>query len=269
MRSILVHADHSPCTEARLQTALALARRTKGHVTCHINTPFNRFIAMDPFGGAYISAEALSRAATDDAALEERLAAQLGREDVPWTIDTSQDELVDALTGAARLADLVIISADPAQSKQRRAPVALVGALALSTRTPLMVIPTDASTVAQDAPVMIAWDGGIEAANALKASLGLLAGRPVHVVTVAEKGDAFPSTEAVNYLSRHDIHAELHSVDRNGLTIEETLEKAAQDVKAGLVVMGAYGHSRLRETLFGGVTRYFIDSARFPLLLAH
>lgn len=269
MRSILVHADHSPCTETRLQTALALARRTAGHVTCHINTPFNRFIAMDPFGGAYLSAEALSRAASDDAALEARLAAQLGREDVPWSIETSQDELVDALSAAARLADLVIISADPAQTRQRRAPVALVGALALSTRTPLLVIPSDCSDISHDAPAMIAWDGGIEAANALKASLGLMKGRPVHVVTVAEKGDGFPSTDAVNYLSRHDVHAELHSVERNGLSIEETLEKAAHDVKAGLVVMGAYGHSRLRETLFGGVTRYFIDSARLPLLLAH
>lgn len=269
MRSILVHADHSPCTETRLQTALALARRTKGHVTCHINTPFNRFIAMDPFGGAYISAEALTKAATDDAALEDRLAAQLGREDVPWTIETSQDDLVDALSAGARLSDLVIISADPAQAKQRRAPVALVGALALSTRTPLMVIPSHAPQVAHDAPVMIAWDGGIEAANALKASLGLLTQRPVHVVTIAEKGDAFPSTEAVNYLSRHDVHAELHSIDRGGQSIEEALEKAALDLNAGLVVMGAYGHSRLRETLFGGVTRYFIDSARLPLLLAH
>ena len=90
------------------------------------------------------------------------------------------------------------------------------------------------------------------------------------VVTVVEKADGFPATDALRYLSHYGIHAELHErTVSGGLTIEEALEDAAVELKADWVVMGAFGHSRLRETLFGGVTRYFINSARFPLLLVH
>ena len=78
-----------------------------------------------------------------------------------------------------------------------------------------------------------------------------------------------PATDALRYLSRHDIHAELKTVARDGDTVEERLEKEALALGAGLIVMGAFGRSRLRETIFGGVTRYLLTSGRVPLLLAH
>jgi nucleotide-binding universal stress UspA family protein len=73
----------------------------------------------------------------------------------------------------------------------------------------------------------------------------------------------------LEYLSRHDIHAELKIAGDNWLTIEEALEREAEAMKADWIVMGAYGHSRVRELLFGGVTRYMLESARFPLFISH
>ena len=76
-------------------------------------------------------------------------------------------------------------------------------------------------------------------------------------------------TPVLEYLSRHDIHAELTTVTEDRLTVEEALEAKATEIGADWIVMGAYGHSRMREIWFGGVTRYLLESARIPLFFAH
>lgn len=105
----------------------------------------------------------------------------------------------------------------------------------------------------------------------MKAAVPLLArASDVRVLTVAvDKPQGFPPTEALRYLARHGIKAELTELTR-GNSVEETLAGEVQRVGAELVVMGAYSHSRLREFLFGGVTRFFLDELTAPpLLIAH
>lgn len=269
MRSFLIHADDSPAMEQRLQSALDLARATEGHVQFHINTPMQRFVTLDPFGGAFLVGEALQQAQENEDALVERLSAQLGEEDVPWGIESSNSEPVDALVSSARLADCIIVSLGEAGKVN---PGPDVGALAVGARCPVLALPRGVAPLQLAGKAMVAWDGSREAANALRAATPVLAlAGSVTLVTIAEKtkGTAFPATDALSYLSRYGIHADLLEKERTQLTIEELLENAAQELGADLIVLGAYGHSRFRETLFGGVTRYFIDAARFPLLLVH
>lgn len=269
MRSILAHTDDHPSNEARLQAALDLARMVEGHVTLHINTPLQRFVAMDPFGGVFLSADAIADAQAHDAKLVDQFADRLTHEDVPWNIETSAGELVDGLTSSARLSDLIIVSL-PDRDERRTGTGTQVGALAVSARCPVLALPSSAKRFPVEGRAMVAWDGGHESANALRSAIPLLAqAAQVDVVTIAEKSDGFPSTEALRYLSHYGIHAELHERERSVQTIEEALEAAAADLAADWLVLGAYGHSRLRETLFGGVTRYFIDGSTIPLLLAH
>ena len=146
----------------------------------------------------------------------------------------------------------------------------LAGELALAARTPILALEDGAALTAPLSSVCIAWDGGDEAAHALRAAAPLLAGcGAVHVLTVKEKPGGFPATEAVRYLSRHGVTAELHELARTGST-EETLASAVARLHGQLLVMGAYGKSRMREYFFGGVTRYFVDECPSPaLLLAH
>ena len=269
MRSILVHADGHAANEARLQAALDLTRLCDGHVMLHINTPLQRFVAMDPFGGVFLSADAIAEAQAHDAQLVDSFAERLTREDVSWNIETSTGELIDGLTSSARLADLIIVSL-PAPADSRSGLATPVGSIAVSARCPLLALPVSAERFAVEGTAMVCWDGGHEAGNALRAAVPLLAkAGKVDVVTVAEKADGFPSTDALRYLSHYGIHAELHERPRGTLSIEEVLDNAAAELGADWLVMGAYGHSRLRETMFGGVTRYFIENGNVPLLLAH
>lgn len=260
MRSILVNADGKAGSDARIQTALDIARRAGGHVTALVDTPVSRYIAMDPMGGSYVIAEALDKAREEDDAAAAAIEARLSRDDVPFDVVRCEDDPVTALAYAARLADLVVVSRSGG----------LAGELAMISRTPVLALPDDRSL---DQPVRraaIAWDGGEQAAAALRASVPLLASaQSVKVLSVIEKQGGFPATDALRYLSRHGIHAEFEEHERRGST-EETLAIAVAQAHAEVLVMGAYGKSRMREFLFGGVTAYFLTEARSPaLLLVH
>ncbi|MBT0667693.1 universal stress protein [Novosphingobium profundi] len=260
MRSILVNADRKPGNTARIETALNLARTTGGHVTVLVDTPVSRYIAMDPMGGSYVISEALDKARADDDSAASEIEARLAREDVAFDVLRSEDDPISALGSIARLSDLTILSRTGG----------LAGELALVSGTPVLVLNDDK---ALDFPIRracIAWDGGEQAAAALRASVKLLGDcQVVKVVTVAEKTGGFPATDALRYLSRHGIHAELEEHERRG-SVEETLAVAVSQTHAELLVMGAYGKSRFREFLFGGVTAYFLEEDTGPaLLLAH
>lgn len=270
MRSILVHADNDAAFEGRLQASLDLARRFEGHATLLIATPLQQFVSFDPFGGTYFAAEALAAAQADDLALESKVSERLAGEDVPWDVTQADGDIAGALAAAATFADLAVVSLPPAHGEARGGPPPLLaGDLALSAATPVLALPRAVKALDLDAPVMVAWNGSAEAAHALRAAIPLMAGRAVTLVTVGADDGGFPATDALRYLSRHDIHAELKTVERGGDTVEERLEKEALGMGAGLIVMGAFGRSRLRETIFGGVTQYLLTSSRVPLLLAH
>ncbi len=264
MRSILVKAGRDPGMRARLDTALDLARANDGHVTLLIDTPLDSYVTIDPFGGTYVAREALDAALADDDALAEAVTLQLTREDVPFDVLQFEQRPLDAMAAAAQLADVAIVSRS----------CGYAGDLALAVRCPVLALPDKTALRIPVRNACIAWDGGNEAAVALRSVAPMLAGSgQVHLLTVSSgKGvseSGFPSTEALRYLSRHGIKAELHELER-GNSIEETLLTAALRLEAELIALGAFSHSRMRELLFGGVTRYFLDEQKSPpLLLAH
>ena len=259
MRSIFCPIEKSDTLDDRLETALALARHGDGHVTLQIATPFSQLATWEPFGGAAISAAAISEARENDRVFAAQIDARLASQDVPFDITIVDEDRLEAAAAAARFADILVASlADPALEE-----------IGLGSRSPVLAVPRGLPLLTFDQPVLIAWDGGHEAANALRAAVPLLSSASaVHIVTVCEKDRAFPAIDAARYLSRHGIHAELHERERNG-SIAFTIEECAREVGAGMIVMGLFGHSRLRELLIGGVSREMLDRSQIALFLAH
>ncbi len=278
MRSILVYADHGKAMRARLETALSLARMTDGQVSIMVDTAIACYAPVDPIGGSFIAADAIRETMARDDAHADEIEARLAGGDVACNVIRCEDEPVSALADAARLADVVVLSQD----------CDFAGSLALATRCPILLVPGGPDTLAGggDGPgqdgldralggtrmpigrAAIAWDGGVEAAAALRASIPLLAGE-VYLLTVGEQNGSFRSTDARRYLARHGIEAKIIEVERAGST-GQSLAAAASRLQIELLVMGAYGRSRMREYLFGGVTRHFLETEGGPaLLLAH
>lgn len=256
MRSILVAAQPGRSGRTRVETALSLARSTRGHVTLLVDTPIDRYVAIDGMGGSVVATDVLRAMLAEDDAYAKRVDADLAREDVCCDVLRAEAEPVDALAAAARLADVVVMSrADP-----------LAADLAFAVRCPILAVNDDRPVDFPLGRVAIAWDGGSEAATALRAAVPLLTPATEVIVLTADDTTEFPATDAVAYLSRHGVHAELKVVPR-GKSAAQALSDAVAASRPDLLVMGAYGHGRVREFLFGGVTRHILESEEAPPLL--
>ena len=130
--------------------------------------------------------------------------------------------------------------------------------------------------------ILIAWNGSREAARATHDALPfLIAAESVVVLTVDAAGDAHsPGANIATHLARHGVNVDLHkrtsvrhppAQARRAakMNVGEVILSAAADYNADLLVIGAYGHSRLRETVLGGVTRHVLSHMSVPVLMSH
>ncbi|HET9627880.1 MAG TPA: universal stress protein [Novosphingobium sp.] len=259
MRSILVHAEAGSAGRARIDTALSLARISAGHVSLLVDTPVSRYVAVDGLGGGFVATDALKEAIAGDDAFARQMETHLAKGDVCCDVVRAERDPIDALADAARLADVVVVA--------RRE--ALASDLPLAVRCPVLAVNADETLCFPLSRVTIAWDGSAEAANAVRSAVPLLQGAEVTVLSVTDKAQDGPGTDVMTYLSRHGVKADQVIVERQGAA-EETIGRELAKLHPQLLVMGAFRHSRLREFLFGGVTRFFLDNPSGPaLLLAH
>lgn len=261
MRSILVQGGRDTGMAARLDTAMDLARVHQSHLTVAIDTPISQFVTVDPYGGTFVMRDALDAALAADDALAAAFAGRLAKDDVPFDVVQFETQPLEAMIAAARLSDLVVVSRE----------CGFAGDLAVEARCPVLVLPQGQALPLPLKTACIAWDGSDQAAMALRSCVPLLdEGTDVHLLTVLTDAPfGFPPTDALHYLARHGIKAELHELTK-AATIEETLLAEMRRLGGQVLVMGAYGHSRLREFMFGGVSRYFLDEPSAPaLLMAH
>lgn len=269
MKNILLHIHDDPAMQSRLQVALDLARAFGGHLSCVQATPIAAYVAADPFGGMFVMGDVLEKVEQREQELRSALEQQLQRDDVPWSWDRFDGDPAGIMVDRSRLADLVVMSRT-AREPRPREPLALIEDVALHTRVPLLAVPADASSLDPARPVLVAWNGAPEAAGALRAALPLLArAASVNLLVVGDEHVEFGSGEAAQYLSRHGIEAEVHLRASGGHDVADVIQQTARELACGLIVMGAYGHSRLREYLLGGVTRRMLATAGLPLLLSH
>ena len=178
----------------------------------------------------------------------------------------------EAIGRRARYADLTVIGPDVLAGETLRQK-AIEGAL-FSSGKPLLLVPEGASPTLKPKHVLVAWDSRIEASRAVRESLEMLKGADdVHLVLVDPvQGEDYhgdePGADAAAYLARHGVKVTIDRLPRMNQSVSEVLRQHAVDTSAELLVMGAYGHSRLRERLFGGVTKSMISEPPLPLLLA-
>jgi nucleotide-binding universal stress UspA family protein len=135
-------------------------------------------------------------------------------------------------------------------------------------------VPKGASPTLKPKRVLVAWDSRVEASRAVRESLVMLKGADdVHVVLVDPvQGENYhgeePGADAASYLARHDVKVTVDRLPTMNRSVADVLRQHALDISAELMIMGAYGHSRLRERLFGGVTKSMLSAPPLPLLLA-
>jgi nucleotide-binding universal stress UspA family protein len=269
MKTVLLYANEDSGLESRFQAALDLGRVFGAHLTCLQVTPFDAFVMGDPFGGIYALPVLLEELRKTEDEQRARLEQRLAGEDVTWDwlrYDGAPARIVTARSG---LADMIVLSL-PAALGDYDGPLAMAGDVAVHARAPVLAIPQSGRLPDYLGVAVVAWNGSAEAAHALRLTLPLLrkASR-VQILTLSEESAGFPATDASRYLARHDIRSELHERVLEDQDTAEALLEAAGMLGADYIVMGAYGHSRLSETMLGGVTRQMLCCSHLPLVLAH
>lgn len=272
MKSILLHIHDDLGAESRLQAACDIARACDAHIHCVQGTALPDLVAADMYGGAGFAPSIIAELREVDEKYRVQVEERLRREGVSWDWLHVEGDVVRGLLGAAKLVDLIVATLPQAAApRQMNDPLPIAIDLALGGRTPVLAVPQAATSFPLMGRAIVAWDGSLEASAALTSAVPLLKfAREVVVVVVEEvEKQGFPSTEAPEYLARHGIVSQLHSVPRDGKPVADQLLGTIQALAGDWVVMGAFGHSRLRETVFGGVTRAMLRANRLPLLLAH
>lgn len=163
---------------------------------------------------------------------------------------------------AARLADMTVFPvADFAYD---------IEPTLMEAQRPCLLIPAQ-SSLQIGKKVMVAWDGGPEAARALSGALPLLeAAAEVTVVSAQNREmDEFAMEALQSYLSCHGITVRAKQVPLGSAPVGQVILATAADLGADLLVMGAYGHSRIRELILGGATRYVINNAKMAVMMVH
>ncbi|MEQ1539367.1 MAG: universal stress protein [Sphingorhabdus sp.] len=270
MKTLTLHVAHDDGFEGRFQVALDIARRFGSHLTLVQPALTQDFVSFDMAGGAHFVAQAFEAAESARAALKTQIEADLDNEGVSWSWQVMDGaSRVAILAEASWLSDLAILSLDPDRRGVAQPGRALAGDIAMTSRTPILAVPSGHKGFGFKRAV-IAYDSGPEASFALRCAVPLLAAcDDVILAQVTNDTDAFPQTEAADYLARHGVKVRVEVVAMAGRTVEEQLVGAAARFGADFLVMGAYGHSRWREALFGGVTHYILAETKVPVLLAH
>jgi nucleotide-binding universal stress UspA family protein len=278
IKDLLVHLDQTPVAQKRLEAALTLGQHFNAHVTALylIAEPFVRQVvgyhlpadvAREHLRHAEAEAETVftaARAAADSRGivLETRLEAG------------GLDRLPTILARNARNADLVVVG-EPDPENNGTDDALLVEAAFMETGRPALVVPYVGVRTLPPGRIIIAWDGSREAARAVHDALPLLRRADeviILIIDASKLGVRFgqqPGAGVLAHLTRHEVSARVKAVQSGGTAIAKLILAQADEEKADLLVMGGYGHSRLREMMLGGVTRSMLERMTVPVLFAH
>ena len=270
MKTGLLHVAEDRGGDARLEAGIQLARTLGTHLTCTQAAPYSAYAMADPFGGVYPSVKLWTEYENRQEAKRATVETRLRNEGLAFDWVRGPGAPAIVLLDHSRLTDVIILSHLESDEGGWDQELELVGDIAVHSRAPILSVPYDNGTLKLDGSALVAWNASFEAAQALRFSLPILrqAAR-VQIVTVGEEAAEFPASAAAAYLSRHGIGSELLSIERNESTVAEQLLDAIIDSQSDIAVLGAYGHSRIRERLLGGVTREMLLRSPKPLLLAH
>lgn len=271
LKSIVVTAAHDPRYHDRLDLAFALAAKHDAHITVvhALRSPDDVPSSGRAASAAYI--EAMMETAIEKSKELERKThdyARSKKQTIKWVSGTAG--LHETVAQEALLADLTIVGRSEDESFEDWFRDHLVDYLARTVDTPVLYLPPGADFGRLDENVLIAWDGSSPAMRAVRAYLPAAAkAKTVHVASLGRVGGkpTESATTLSGYLEQHGINCEVHGNETAETMIGAALLEMADMLDAGLIVMGAHSKAKLRELLFGSVTRTVLRDCKRPILL--
>ncbi|MGI9493063.1 MAG: universal stress protein [Geminicoccaceae bacterium] len=287
IRVFLTPLFHNADDKLALEMAFVLAKRFRGHVDALLVQPDP--VDAIPMISEGVSTDAIRRLMEDAAAAMEQqkqVASTVFKEAVSAAemaivergdmslgqpsaaFQEASGQIEEVVPAKALTSDLVVFGTASSEKTPGLRPT--FEAVLLKSRRPILLAPAiPGDHIGHN--VAIAWNGTPESRSALAAAMPFLKSAvAVHLLTAASsRTDADALHGVKDYLAWHGIGSESHVVEPGGESVGAALMHRATAIGADLLVMGGYGHARLRERILGGVTHHIVNHPELPILLAH
>lgn len=257
-----------------LDAAIALAVRMDAHLDIYVVT-ISHTETMHYYMGseAVMVADQTREAMAQREAISSWLIERMKTEIVRWSLQKATVQgpaLTGYLSRKLRFSDLVVL---PRPYQENPDVISLVEACLFAAERPVLMIPKGCSAPELGGHILMGWNDGAEALAAARAALPLLEVADVADICIidppmhaADRSD--PGGAMAQYLMRHGTKSEVAVLAKTQPFIGEILLRRAKEIGARMIVSGAYGHSRMREAVFGGATRDLLETADLPILMS-
>ncbi len=277
-KTVLAYLPNATRADRILDVALPIARDNNAHfIGLHV-------MPRVPLLYGVVAAEIPQSIITHQEEMLERSATKLGDHfdtrcakagvKSEWRCNKVQHEDVASdVISQSLCADLIVVEQD--NDDVYRSPVDLPSRIVVETARPVLIVPNAGKYATIGKHVVVAWNGSREAARAAFDAVPFMQdAQSVRILAIDPKsregydGIAL-GDEIALCLARHDVKAEVTVTQSGDISIGDELLNRLSDEGCDLLVMGCYGHSRLRETLFGGVTKNLLEHMTAPVLMSH
>jgi nucleotide-binding universal stress UspA family protein len=279
LKDILVVLDGTAQSSTRLALAAGLARRHGAHLAglFVVDIMLPVMAAADAGSGAVLG-EMLDRMRTDSLAeaarVEAEFAETLRRDGIAGEWRLVEGVTPEQVALHARYADLAVLGqADPDGAPPGA--TAAIEAVLFDSGRPALVVPYAGSFPTLGERVLVGWNASAQASRTVHDALPVIAGAASVVVSAVNPRRGIdghgeePGADIARHLARHGVKVTVEHVVAPEIGAGDLLLNRASEISADLLVIGAYGHSRLRETVLGGVTRTLLQQMTVPVLMAH
>lgn len=275
IKDIVLNLSAEKSGSRAVDYAISMAGTLQAHIAgiAFVYDPFDLishlgYIATDVVEEQWRDYKAEAQAALDRFS---HLASRAGVSAEPMMLRTSFAGVGERFGAIARRFDLAIV--DQANPESSTTEGAIIEGALFDSGRPVIIVPYVHRAPLKLDHVMICWDGSHPAARAIADSMPLLKrAERIEVVIVANergKQDEVEGADIGGHLARHGLNVGVRRISHRRMDIADTLLSHAADSSADLIVMGGYGHSRLREFVLGGVTQSTLQSMTTPVLMSH
>lgn len=273
IKNLLIAYSGSDSSDAALDAALFMRDKYDAHLT---GLSAHNFAPVNPNVGSWIPEDvrdgikkAQARATKDiEARFKKRIASSAAADKIHWIAKPSDS--ITSVGTYARLFDLTVIGRFDAMHEE--GDDLQPDIIAMVSGRPVLLVPREFDVATFTEHAVLAWDGKRAAARAVADAMQILKTKSlVTVLTVADKTseEQLPEINVETALQRHGVKTEHVNLQRKGKTVGYRIVEFIHQRKPGLLVMGAYEHSKFRQAIVGGVTSKVLKKVKVPVLISH
>jgi len=275
-KTIMTVWDDRTQSRAAVDMAIRMVAAEEGHLNI-LCLGVDRIQPGLYYAGATPSVmdDGLQTARADAQRFEQQARARLDAAGINWSCRAMVAQISGisyAVSGVARFSDLVVLPSPYADEGGEEASLVLESVL-FDGHAPALICPPEIGDV-PGKRIVVAWNQSAEALRTVRAAMPLLKAAESVDIAIVDPGrhdedESDPGVQLSTMLARHGVNVSVSVLARTMPKVVEVLDRHMTDSGADLLVMGAYGHSRFRESILGGATRDMLQSTAFPVFMAH